>query len=509
MPGWSSGYVSDVGYTYGLYGELNPLRARLALLARNILPPEFKNACELGFGQGLSVNMHAAGGPANWHANDFNPAQAGFARELGTFSGAHLTDEAFAEFCDRDDLPNFDYIGLHGIWSWISDENRSVIVDFLRRKLNVGGVLYISYNTLPGWASAAPLRHIMNEHANLMGAPGAGILPRIDGALDFTEKLLATNPVYAQANTLIPDRLQKLKTQDKSYLAHEYFNRDWQPMYFADMANWLEPAKLSYAASAHLQDHVDVINLTVEQQALLAEISDPLFRETVRDYLVNQQFRRDYWVRGVRRLSPLDISETLRDLRFVLVNARDTIKMKVNGALGEADLSEAVYTPLLDYLADHKIRKLAEIEASLALKGVNFGQVLQAITILCGAGHVSPAQEQADVAAAKKRCKALNTHLMSKARGSSDITYLASPVIGSGISVPRFQQLFLLAASEGRKRPEDWASYVWNILKMQNQKIIKNGETLEREEDNLAELTAQAKEFAEKRLPILKTLEVA
>jgi len=44
-------------------------------------------------------------------------------------------------------LPDFDYIGLHGIWSWISDENRQVIVDFIRKKLKVGGVLYISYNT--------------------------------------------------------------------------------------------------------------------------------------------------------------------------------------------------------------------------------------------------------------------------------------------------------------------------------------------------------------------------
>jgi SAM-dependent methyltransferase len=66
-----------------------------------------------------------------------------------------LFDESFAEFASRD-LPEFDYIGLHGIWSWISDENRAVIVDFIRRKLKVGGVLYISYNTLPGWAPLPP-----------------------------------------------------------------------------------------------------------------------------------------------------------------------------------------------------------------------------------------------------------------------------------------------------------------------------------------------------------------
>ena len=124
--------------------------------------------------------MQAAASVCSWHGTDFNPAQAGFAQELVASSGAdaHLFDEAFAEFAQRD-MPEFDYIGLHGIWSWISDENRAVIVDFIRKKLKVGGVVYISYNTLPGWGSFVPLRHLMTHHAELLGAKGKGIdLPR-------------------------------------------------------------------------------------------------------------------------------------------------------------------------------------------------------------------------------------------------------------------------------------------------------------------------------------------
>ena len=101
-----------------------------------------------------------------WWGTDFNPAQAGFAQELAVASGAgaRLFDESFAEFCHRADLPDFDYIGLHGIWSWISDPNRAVIVDFVRRKLKVGGVLYMSYNTYPGWAPMLPLQHLSLIH---------------------------------------------------------------------------------------------------------------------------------------------------------------------------------------------------------------------------------------------------------------------------------------------------------------------------------------------------------
>ena len=99
--------------------------------------PEVRTACELGFGQGLSTNIHAAASLVEWHGTDFNPAEAAFAQETAVASGsnAKLYYQAFADFCNRSNLPDFDFIGLHGIWSWINDQNRSIIVDFVKRKL--------------------------------------------------------------------------------------------------------------------------------------------------------------------------------------------------------------------------------------------------------------------------------------------------------------------------------------------------------------------------------------
>jgi hypothetical protein len=134
MSDWTAGYVADIGYTFGYYTELNPLRVKLAFLNAGLVFPEAGTACELGFGQGLSANMHAAASTCQWHGTDFNPAQAGFAQGLASVagSGAKLYDDSFAEFVNRTDLPEFDYIGIHGIWSWISDENRSIMVEFIR-----------------------------------------------------------------------------------------------------------------------------------------------------------------------------------------------------------------------------------------------------------------------------------------------------------------------------------------------------------------------------------------
>jgi hypothetical protein len=50
MTDWTAGYVSEIGYTYGYYTELNPQRLALPLLAAGIAPPKVEAACELGFG---------------------------------------------------------------------------------------------------------------------------------------------------------------------------------------------------------------------------------------------------------------------------------------------------------------------------------------------------------------------------------------------------------------------------------------------------------------------------
>ena len=101
MTDWTAGYVADIGYTYGgYYTELNPLRVRLAFLNAGLVPPEVGSACELGFGQGMSANLHAAASVVQWSGTDFNPAQAAFAQELARVaeSGAQLFDEAFDQF---------------------------------------------------------------------------------------------------------------------------------------------------------------------------------------------------------------------------------------------------------------------------------------------------------------------------------------------------------------------------------------------------------------------------
>lgn len=511
MPDWTSGYVADIGYTFGYYNELNPNRSSLALLNAGFAPSSSGIHCELGFGQGLSVNVHAAASASTWYATDFNPSQAAYAKALALESGAqaHLFDQSFEEFCNRADLPEFDSIGLHGIWSWISDENRNTIVDFIRRKLKVGGVLYISYNTLPGWSTFAPMRHLMSEHASVMGSVGSGVVNKVEGALKFAQKLIESNPLYTKANPSVVERFKLIAGQNRHYLAHEYFNKDWHPMHFASASQLLSSAKIGFACSAHYLDHIDVVNLTAEQQALLKEIVDPSFKESVRDFMVNQIFRRDYWIKGGRQLSSPQQFEHIKKQNLVLLHPAEAIALKVTGSLCEANLSEAIYVPILELMSDHKARSIEEISSTLKDKSLNVAQVMQAAMVLAGSGQMESAQNQEQISKAKLTAKKLNNALLDRARFNSEVSYLASPVTGGGIAMNRFEQLFLLSIQKGQALPIEWAQSAWEILSSQDQRIVKEGKPIELAQDNLAELVCQAKEFEHKRLPILKALEIA
>ncbi len=209
MSDWSDGYVSDLEYTYGFYKEIGPLHLATAALQYGVKAPPIRRGftyCELGCGQGVTVNMLAAANPdVEFHATDFNPGQIAGARELAERGGntnAHFYEDSFEEFLQRNDLPDFDMITFHGIYSWIVEKHRLSMVEFIRRKLKPGGLVYCSYNCQPGWATAAPLRHLMYMRGKLTGGP---TLARVEPALDLLKDMERLGARYFRTNpSLMP-----------------------------------------------------------------------------------------------------------------------------------------------------------------------------------------------------------------------------------------------------------------------------------------------------------------
>ena len=127
---------------------------------------------ELGCGLGQSAVVNAGAYPAGeFHACDFNASHVEAGRTYAAAIGVgnvQFHECTFADLLSRD-LPEFDFIVLHGVYSWVDTNARRAIREFMRQRLKQNGLAYVSYNCLPGWAVEAPLRKLLVELAKAAG----------------------------------------------------------------------------------------------------------------------------------------------------------------------------------------------------------------------------------------------------------------------------------------------------------------------------------------------------
>lgn len=505
MNTWNEGYFTDAAYSYGYYRELSPNFMRWCLLVKGFAAPEFTADschCELGYGQGLSANVHAAATPGKFFGTDFLPAHAAHAKELAEASGANAKffEDSFEDFAKRYDLPQFDSIGLHGTWTWISAKNRRYIVDIARRHMKSGGVLYNSYNCLPGWAPNAPLRELLALcHSRQRGDANE----RIRLTLKFVGEMLDAEPAYVAFAPHFRALFGQVKNKKPSYIAHEYLNRDWDLMYFADVAEQLQEAKLDFATMAAPID-ADTLHLTEKARHFLGNVDERIMREQLQDYFLNRQFRKDLYVRGLRRLSNAEVCEKLLSTRYVLLMPAADVPMVLNSALGQVTFPKEIYRPLLEFLEEDHFRPKTLREYMLRAD-MDLRTLGGSITILVEGNYVMPCQSDEAVKLVKKSCERLNAHICERSKFDDTINILASPLTGCGVNVKGVSQLFLAQYKGGIKTADKLAEAVHEIA-LQRAAYEERAET---PEETLPHLKFLAERFLAQELSIFKALLIA
>ena len=299
---WSEGYVTEIDYTWGFHRELSPANLAWVAALRGASPPPLDGPfsyCELGCGNALSLNVFAAAHPdASFFGVDFNPNHVTNGQrmaEQGGLTNVKLIERSFADLLgDRDLDRPFDFIVLHGIWSWVNDENRQHITAFLRERLKPGGLVYVSYNALPGWSEMVAVRRLMLDVAD---RTQGGIEVKVKAAVATLQKFWDTQNKDAVSRSF-RNRIERILKSEVSYLAHEYFNKHWALFFFEDVAAALRDAKLSWLTTATLEQTEPSFYLSRQKLAVAREQTDPIDREQMRDFLSNASFRRDVFLKG-------------------------------------------------------------------------------------------------------------------------------------------------------------------------------------------------------------------
>ena len=183
-------------------------------------------------------------------------------------------------------------------------------------------------------------------------------------------------------------------------------------------------------------------------------------KEQARDYFINRQFRKDYFIRGVRKLSQAERKNRLLNMKFVLITTAG-IEMKCRTALGEITITNADFEKVRDYLISDNYRPKKISEILEHDPSITFANVEQIITVLNNNDKVMPCQDDEAINKVKINCDKLNDFICKRAETSSDIINLASPVIGGGITIGRFDQIFLSYYKRGITDIEEMSKAAW------------------------------------------------
>jgi SAM-dependent methyltransferase len=450
MAGWGSGYVTDSAYVHDFCRvQTPPMLALTALAGGTEAPGGFAEPiayCDLGCGQGYTANIVAAANPtARIFGFDFNPSHIANARKLATAAGlsnVEFREASFEQLIDDPSLPEFDIICMHGVYGWVSPENRCILVSLVNKKLRPGGLLYISYDCMPGWAGIAPLRRIfVQSFAPRPGMPPTAALAQ---AFAYADTLRKLDSRYHKMFPFVEAQIQRLKKTPPAYLAHELFPRHWEAFSFGEIAAQLLDAKLSYVGSAHMTDWVDRVNFTEEQRKFLATIADPILAEMTRDMLLARQFRRDVFVKGPVPLGEPASHERWLNTRFALTTPVKLVDMTFETAIGKLQLRPDIYAPVMEVLAGGPIT-LRDLIERLPMPRPAWASLTDAIKVMVGRGDLHPCLPADADAKREASTQGLNSAILARATQSSEFGYLASPVTGGGVRVDRIAQAYLMA----------------------------------------------------------------
>lgn len=495
-------YRTDSTYVSYYTNKISPLFIRTALLLQGVAIPEPEDGqpmryLELGFGRGLSLAIHAAVSEGEYWGVDFLPQHCQELQSLTDESGidCHVLNCDFAAadaMSEEGKLPQFDMITLHGIYSWVNAENRRHIQNIIRRNLKEGGVVYVSYNSQPGWAFFEPVRDLMLSMIKRYG-DDVDMGTRVRETLQYIIAMSKTPSAYFMTNPRAVEYLEALTKEDVRYLAQEYLNTTWQCFFFREVAEDMEKVGCTFVNSGNLFAQTGAYTHPAVTE-LISRSVNPLIRETLRDFAVNNKFRMDYFVKSPRRLNGRELGERLGDMQVRLSRDRKEIKYNINVNYTSVSLLPELFDPMLDILAenDSSPKRVRDFAGDRLSTSDGRKLMVECVAIMLATGYIIPfnsSPTEREIESTRRLNRALCARAVEESRGA----FLAACKLGAGFHAESSDQLFFLYQEGPDTDPEALARKVVDHL--YKKKFDQSYQ------DSVNMHTAAAKSFLDIRMP--------
>ena len=141
----------------------------------------------------------------------------------------------------------FDYIVAHGVFSWVPHEVRDALLKLCARRLRDGGLLYLNYNSRPGWNVAGLVREFLLAQT----AGEIDLAARAQLAQEVAGRVVAAlTGVEHHYSQMLADEFRFVQEGDFTWVGHEFLSPDNHPYWRSEFLALARGHGLEYVADA-------------------------------------------------------------------------------------------------------------------------------------------------------------------------------------------------------------------------------------------------------------------
>lgn len=275
--------------------NINNLQAKAKMYGLKPVPLKGARVLELGASCGGNIVTQALYYPETTFTGiDLSGVQVKHGNDIINAIGLKNVTLLEKDILDIDEsFGTFDYIIVHGIWSWVPDVVKDKILSICNVNLSDNGIAYVSYNTYPGWKRLEQLRDIMLYSEKRAKDQ------------DLLERTLYTKNVLKMvADTMnIDDRsraqsaykinnIHNVLNSNDYYVAHEYLEAFNDPVYVSDFIDRARKQGCAYIGDEVLQrSFITWLADDVTNNIRALSHDNYVDKEQFYDYVYDTQFR--------------------------------------------------------------------------------------------------------------------------------------------------------------------------------------------------------------------------
>lgn len=275
--------------------NINNLQAKAKMYGLNPVPLKGARVLELGASCGGNIVPQALYYPETTFTGiDLSGVQVKHGNDIINSIGLKNVTLLEKDILDIDEsFGTFDYIIVHGIWSWVPDVVKDKILSICNVNLSDNGIAYVSYNTYPGWKRLEQLRDIMLYSEKR--AKDQDLLERTLYTKSVLKMVADTMNIDDRSRTQSAYKINNIHNVLNSndyYVAHEYLEAFNDPVYVSDFIERARKQGCAYIGDEVLQrSFITWLADDVTNNIRILSHDNYVDKEQFYDYVYDTQFR--------------------------------------------------------------------------------------------------------------------------------------------------------------------------------------------------------------------------